>query len=230
MVHAPATAVHTDRTGHASRTGRTDHIRQLRWSPRTRKLLLTVHVCLSVGWIGVEASLLALELTGLTTRDPELMRAAYLAVGLFGGGFIAPVAIGTLLSGLALSIGTQWGLIRYYWVLTKFVITVALMAGGINVLGERLQLAAARVSDLPSTMLTHVEVGAVRFQLLVGTTVALLLLVTATALSLYKPWGRTRFGRRVIIPASRSARDPLTRRRSRTTLSVSGMASSNSRR
>lgn len=43
--------------------------------PRSlRKLVLTVHVVVSVGWIGIEAGLLALGLTGLYTRDPEVLR------------------------------------------------------------------------------------------------------------------------------------------------------------
>ncbi len=42
--------------------------------PRSlRKLVLTVHVVVSVGWIGIEAGLLALSLTGLYTRDPEVL-------------------------------------------------------------------------------------------------------------------------------------------------------------
>ncbi len=48
------------------------------WMPRRlRKLVLTVHVVISVGWIGIEAGLLALGLTGLYTRNPEVLRAAY---------------------------------------------------------------------------------------------------------------------------------------------------------
>ena len=40
--------------------------------PRSlRKLVLTVHVVVSVGWIGIEASLLTLGLAGLYTRDPS---------------------------------------------------------------------------------------------------------------------------------------------------------------
>ena len=39
-----------------------------RMSPRLRKLVLTVHVVVSVGWIGIEAGLLALGLTELCPR------------------------------------------------------------------------------------------------------------------------------------------------------------------
>jgi hypothetical protein len=168
--------------------------------PRSlRKLVLTVHVVVSVGWIGIEAGLLALCLTGLYTRDPEVLRTAYIAAGLCGGIFLVPVSMGTLVTGILLSVGTPWGLARHYWVLVKFVLTVALAAGGILVLSRRLQEAAIRVSEVPLNTLTSADVGALRFQIVAAVSVALLLLVTATTLSIYKPWGRTWFGRREIV-------------------------------
>ena len=167
--------------------------RMPRW---IRKLVLTIHVVVSVGWIGIEAGLLALGLTGLYTRDPEVLRAAYIAIGLFGGIFVVPASIGTLVTGVLLSVGTPWGLFRHYWIVAKFVVTVALVAGGIFVLNQKLQEAAARVSGVPINTLTSADVGTLRFQIIAAVSVALLLLVTATTLSVYKPWGKTWFGQR----------------------------------
>jgi len=163
---------------------------------RIRNLVLTLHVVISVGWIGIEAGLLALGLTSLYTRDPEVLWTAYVAIGLFGRIFIVPVSIGALVTGVLLSIGTPWGLLRHYWVLIKFVPTVALTAGGILVLNQRLQEAVTWVSGIPGDALTSAYVGTLRFQVVVAVSVALLLLITATTLSVYKPWGSTRFGQR----------------------------------
>jgi hypothetical protein len=160
-----------------------------------RKLVLTVHVIVSVGWIGIEAGLLALGLTGLYTRDPEVLRAAYVATGIF----LVSVSMGTLVTGVLLSVGTHWGLIRHYWVVVKFVLTVALVASGILVLNRGLQEAAIRVSEVPLSTLTSADVGALRFQIIASVSVALLLLIAATTLSVYKPWGRTWFGRRKVV-------------------------------
>lgn len=168
--------------------------------PRSlRKLVLTVHVVVSVGWIGIEAGLLALGLTGLYTRDPEVLRAAYVATGIFGGIFLVPVSMGTLVTGVLLSVGTPWGLVRHYWVVVKFVLTVALVASGILVLNRSLQEVAVRVSEVPLSTLTSADVGALRFQIIASVSVALLLLIMATTLSVYKPWGGTWFGRRKVV-------------------------------
>ena len=173
--------------------------RMPRW---IRKLVLTIHVVVSVGWIGIEAGLLALGLTGLYTRDPEVLRAAYIAIGLFGGIFVVPVSIGALVTGVLLSVGTPWGLFRHYWIVAKFVVTVALVAGGIFVLNQKLQEAAVRVFGVPINTLTSADVGTLRFQIIAAVSVALLLLVAATTLSVYKPWGKTWFGRREALTRS----------------------------
>jgi hypothetical protein len=164
-----------------------------------RKLVLTVHVVVSVGWIGIEAGLLALGLTGLYIRDPEVLRATYVATGIFGGIFLAPVSMGTLVTGVLLSVGTPWGLVRHYWVLVKFVLSVALVASGILVLNRGLQEAAVKVSEVPLSTLTSADVDTLRFQIIASVSVALLLLITATTLSVYEPWGRTWFGRRKVV-------------------------------
>ena len=46
------------------------------------------------------------------------------------------------------------------------------------------------------------DVGTLRFQIIAAVGLALLLLVTATTLSAYKPWGKTWFGRRKAVTRS----------------------------
>lgn len=107
--------------------------------------------------------------------------------------------MGTLVTGVLLSVGTSWGLVRHYWVVVKFVLTVALVASGILVLNRSLQEVAVRVSEVPLSTLTSADVGALRFQIIASVSVALLLLIMATTLSVYKPWGGTWFGRRKVV-------------------------------
>lgn len=156
---------------------------------RARSALLSLHVTLSVGWIGLDASLLVLVATALRIGDP----AAATAAGMLGTILLPPAAFGALVTGLVLSLTTPWGLLHYWWVLAKFVITVALVAGGMGLLLPRLALLADGAA------------GSVRIQVLVATSVALLLLVSATVLSVVKPWGRTRPGARRAA-AARSGR------------------------
>src|SRR5262245_15129203 len=93
-------------------------------TPSLRKLALTAHVTSSIGWFGAVAAFLALSVVGMTSPDAHLGRAAYLAMEVITRFVIVPLAIVSLLSGIVSSLGTKWGLFRYYWVLVKLVITV----------------------------------------------------------------------------------------------------------
>ncbi len=85
--------------------------------PGLRKLTLTAHVVSSVGWLGAVVAYLALSIAGLTSADPQRIRAAYIAMELVGWWGIVPLSTSSLLTGLLQSLGTAWGLFRHYWVL-----------------------------------------------------------------------------------------------------------------
>jgi hypothetical protein len=93
-------------------------------TPAHRKLNFAAHVTSSVGWLGAVASFLVLSIAGLTSRDVEIVRAAYLAMNVIGQFIIVPLSLVALLTGLVQSLGTHWGLFRHYWVLVKFTLTI----------------------------------------------------------------------------------------------------------
>jgi DMSO/TMAO reductase YedYZ heme-binding membrane subunit len=84
--------------------------------PRLRKFALAAHFTRAVGWIGAVAGYIALDVAAATSQDPNTLRAAYLAMELIAWYVIVPLAFASLLSGLIMSLGTRWGLLRYYWV------------------------------------------------------------------------------------------------------------------
>ena len=92
-------------------------------TPRLRKLALSAHVTTSVGWLGTVASFQALAIADVTSRDPGAVRGFYLAMELIGWYVIVPLCLASLVTGLVVSLGAPWGLIRHYWVLAKFLIT-----------------------------------------------------------------------------------------------------------
>lgn len=92
--------------------------------PGIRKLALTAHVTSSVGWLGAVGGFLALAVAGLTSREAQLVRGAYLAMELTGWYVIVPLCLASLVTGLVQSLVTQWGLFRHYWVLVKFLVTI----------------------------------------------------------------------------------------------------------
>ena len=160
-------------------------------SPGPRKLALTFHVLSSVGWVGAVAAFLALAVTGRNTDDPELARSAYRAMEVLVRSVIVPFALMTLLTGIIQALGTRWGLFRHYWVVIKLLVTVIATLvlltelEPIRYLGD-----LARLGQLePGSM------GTERTSLVLHAGGGLVALVIPTVLSIYKPPGRTRWGR-----------------------------------
>lgn len=96
--------------------------------PTLRKSLLTLHLVLSVGWLGAVLAYLVVAVAGLNTADDGLARAAYRIMALLGWWVIVPSALAALATGLVQSVATDWGLTRYYWILAKLALTVAATA------------------------------------------------------------------------------------------------------
>jgi hypothetical protein len=169
-------------------------------SPRICKFSLTAHITFSVGWLGAVAGFLALAVAGLASRDTEMAHAAYVASELITWFVIVPLAFASLLSGLAVSLGTHWGLFRHYWVLAKLLI---------NVLATTLLLLHTRPIGLMAgvargTTTSSIDVGRLQFQLVADAGAALLALLVATSLAVYKPHGMTPYGRRRISQSIQS--------------------------
>jgi hypothetical protein len=161
-------------------------------SSRVTKFALAAHVTSSVGWLGAVAGFLALAIAGLTSQDAQMVRAAYLAMELTGWLVIVPLSLASLLTGLVQSLGTTWGLFRHYWVVVKLLITVLATI----LLLVHMQPVGHLARVVAETTLASGELAGLRLQLVADAGAALLALLVATALSVYKPRGMTPYGRR----------------------------------
>ena len=157
-------------------------------SPGLRKLALTAHVTTSVGWLGAVVAFLALAVVGLTGRDAQTVRGAYIVMEPAAWLVLVPLAFASLLTGLVSSLGTAWGLFRHYWVVFKLLINVFATVVLLMYM-ETFRLMAAVAAD------PGADLGVVRnASPLVHAALALLLLLVATVLGVYKPQGMTKYG------------------------------------
>lgn len=165
-------------------------------TPVLRKLTITAHITFSVGWLGATAGFLALSIVGLTSRNAEVVRGAYLSMDLISKFVIIPMCFAALATGLLQALGTPWGLFRYYWIVMKFSLaifaTIALLIHQFAVMA----VAAKRVSGGATEILFSADLGPLKTELVRAPSLAIVLLLVATTLGVYKPWGLTRYGRR----------------------------------
>ena len=161
-------------------------------SGSVRKIVLTVHVSSSVGWFGAVGGFLALAIAGLTSQDSQTMRAAYISMGLTAWFVIVPLALASLLTGIASSLASRWGLFRHYWVLVKLLITpFATVVLLVHLQPIQLLAAAATRAGILDADLHQSQI-----LMVAASSAALLALLVLATLSVYKPRGMTSHGAR----------------------------------
>lgn len=162
------------------------------FTPYWRKFFLTLHVATSVGFPGAVAAFLALATVGATTSEIEVARASYVAMATLTWAVIVPLAAASLMLGLVQSLGTPWGLVRYYWIVVKLVLTVIAAAV--------LLLQLKTIDTLAAAALTG-DLGALtgsRYGMIGHAAGGLAVLIVAIVLSVFKPRGMTRYGARAV--------------------------------
>ncbi|QCX77756.1 hypothetical protein C9F11_20610 [Streptomyces sp. YIM 121038] len=163
-----------------------------------RRATLVVHVAASAGWLGLTLGLLALATAAITTDSHPTIEASVRAMKVFTDWLVLPLALLTLLSGLLLSLGTSWGLARHRWVYTKFWLTLATTAASTFALRPGINEAVATVSAGDAL--------ASSTDLIMGPIVSLSAYLFMTVISVLKPWGPTRRGRRLRAAHQRGQR------------------------
>ena len=140
--------------------------------------MLTAHIVVSVALLGDSAGFLAVAIRRATSDNPAVVEASHELLGMFTLFFGIPLSFLALITGVALSLGTPWGLFRYPWVIAKLALIVSVILVGATVLRPVLVGGA------------EVDGGA----LIAGAAYDVVALTVATALGVFKPGKR--LGRR----------------------------------
>jgi hypothetical protein len=150
--------------------------------PTLRNTLLTAHIMISVSLLGDSAGFLAISIRASMLDDPVRINELVQVLGMLGVVFGIPLSFGSIVTGIALGLGTKWGVFRYPWVIAKLGLIVSVMVVGGLVINP------AQTRELSST-------GDGIPQLIAAGTYDVLALSTAVVLSVFKPGRRLR-GRR----------------------------------
>ena len=174
----------------------------LTFSVGLRRFTYAAHVTSSVGWLGAVLVFIALAALGLSSQDERMVRGAYLVMAPAAWCVLVPLAHASLLSGIALSLGTRWGMVRHYWVAIKLVITLFSTAILLIYMGTFRQMAGVAADPV-------VELELVRNPSpLTHAILAVILLIAATVLAIYKPFGMTPYGMRKQTTAKTGRTEP----------------------
>jgi hypothetical protein len=146
---------------------------------RAHKIALTVHILASVGWFGVAVMVVFCGVGAAAASDPTLSNALYRTMGV-APWLSIPAGLLAVATGVLLGLGTTYGVIRHWWVVVKIAIAVAVVVTDAVLVGRVAHDAAVT--------------GTASGPLYGSTTAHVVVLAVATVLSVFKPWGRTRWG------------------------------------
>jgi hypothetical protein len=153
-----------------------DAAAQPRWnlSRRGRNLLLTTHIVVSVGLLGDSAGFLAVAIRAAMASDASARFEMIKVLVMFAGVFGIPLSFLALLTGIALGLGTRWGVFRYPWVTAKLLLILSVILVGALMIGPALTAALGRGADTTTRLIAAAAYDVVA-------------LTTATVLSVFKP-------------------------------------------
>lgn len=162
-----------------------------RLSRRARKLLLAVHVIVSVSWLGTAYATVVLAVVAAVAGEWQRRAVTYALIQTYDLAVLLPFGLAALLSGVALAQGTRLGLLTHYWVATKLALTVTVLVGALFLRGGFVSAAVSAAPAPDPGGLDPVEI-----RVLVGSIVAMAGLTTVALIGMYRPWGRTRLAGR----------------------------------
>lgn len=144
-----------------------------------RRATLTLHILASVGWFGMAALVAFCTVFAGATSDPALAASLYRAVQA-APWLTVPAGLVAIATGVLLGLGTSYGLIRYWWVVAKMAIAVAVVVADAVVI---------------PTAAGHAVTTGHATGLLLGPAIGhVIVLATASTLAVFKPRARTPWG------------------------------------
>ena len=159
------------------------NIKQKNW-------LLSGHVASGSLWFGVALAMVLMTIANLNTSNGDELYAVNAIVKLLDDFVIIPMAITSALTGTLLCWVTVWGFFKFYWVITKWITTTALIVFGTFWLGPWTNSMTAlseseRVKALINPLFMFNTQGVI-----VGGAIQVICLLAIISISIVKPWGR----------------------------------------
>jgi len=155
-----------------------------------RRWLLSAHLLFSAIMFGGAITFLILSITAATASDEGVLKACYTIMHVLAKTSVRASAIGALVTGIMLSVLTQWGLFKHYWIMAKEgLMMIAIIIGPVGM--EGLTLKAVTLTSTEGLDALNDPAFSVNSGLLwSGIIVQIVSIGGMFVLSVFKPWGR----------------------------------------
>ncbi|TDQ39805.1 hypothetical protein [Aureibacillus halotolerans] len=155
-----------------------------------KRWLLTLHLLFAGILLGVSVTFLVLSITAATTNDQSVLLASYTSMHTLATSAVRASTIGTVVTGILLSIWTKWGLFTFYWIIAKEILT--LISIGLGIVGMYIWTldAMSMTTEEGFSAMQNPAFQINQIQLFSGIFLQIVSLVAMFILSVFKPWGQ----------------------------------------
>jgi hypothetical protein len=160
-------------------------------SQKQKKWWLIAHIIFVIIYFaGVLGALLLTSMAANLITENAQINAAHLFARYFDWFLVIPGALGCMITGIWISVRTNWGLTRYYWIIVKTLGNIAAILFGSTFmrhwLEETITLSSAgQIHLVENTTYLHSHQ-----MLMIGTIISLSILLFLLLTSYLKPWGK----------------------------------------
>ncbi|EIJ81758.1 hypothetical protein PB1_02425 [Bacillus methanolicus PB1] len=154
-----------------------------------RNWLLIFHLFFTVMFLGGSFTQWVLLITILNTDSGNILTVSHSLMHTVDLSLIIPGLLGVIITGVMLSIKTHWGFTKYYWIITKEVLTLLIFGLG-NILNIFVQRSIKITSSKGLHALQNPDYLFNRNMLLMAAAIQTTILVFIVVISVLKPWGK----------------------------------------
>ncbi|MDR6999216.1 hypothetical protein [Neobacillus niacini] len=161
-----------------------------RLSLTKRKWLLILHLLFSAIMLGVSIVFLILSITAANTNNVGVLKACFSSMHVLAKTSVRVSTIGTVITGILLSVLTQWGLFKFYWIIVKEGLTLlSIILGPFAMYTLTLKAVTLTTNDGINALINP-AFTVNKWQLWIGIILQIISLVSMFVISVFKPWGQ----------------------------------------
>ncbi|MBD2868240.1 hypothetical protein [Paenibacillus arenilitoris] len=154
-----------------------------------KKWLLALHLLFAGIMLGVTVVFLVLSIAAANTDSGDILKACYNGMHILAESSVRASTIGTVVTGILLSVLTHWGLFKYYWLIAKELLTVLSIGLGVVGMYEWSLKAVTIVTAEGLGAWQNPTFAVNNGQLVTGIVLQIASLAAMFVLSVFKPWG-----------------------------------------
>lgn len=155
-----------------------------------KNILVSIHVIAFCTWFGATLSLILLGFYLKNAENGNHLIYTLSSMHIIDETLLKFPALATLITGILLSLWTQWGLVKYYWVVIKLILTILIILLGIFFINDWFALLINAADQLGIEALKTHSFQSTWLSIIITGIFNLFCMTLMTFITYFKPFGK----------------------------------------